>query len=97
MLSLKKTILYLALLAAICIICFRSVSQSPKPKEPKYRYFLRHEDPRRYYSAVDTMNIITGMTGRTMTRDNSEYWLVIATRNLQILYKEARLDSVLIK
>lgn len=94
MLNLKKTILYLLLLTAICVICFRAVSQQ---KEPKYRYFLRHEDPRRYYSAVDTMNIITGMTGRTMTRDNSEYWLVIATRNLQILYKEAKLDSVLIK
>lgn len=96
MFNIKKSILYFLLLAAICIICFRAVSQQ-KQKEPKYRYFLRHEDPRRYYSAVDTMNIITGMTGRTMTRDNSEYWLAIATRNLQILYSEAKLDSVLIK
>lgn len=97
MFSFKKSVLYFLLLAGICLICFLVFGQDFKPEKQKYRYFLRHEDPRRYYSAVDTMNIITGMTGRTMTRDNSEYWLVIATRNLQVLYNEAKLDSVLIK
>lgn len=98
MFNFKKTILYLALLAAICIICFRSVSQSSKPKEPKYRYFLRHEtEIDEYVPAIDTVNFVLQQMGKSMTVDQADQYRNLVTRNMQRLVGKVTRDSVIIK
>lgn len=95
----KKTILYLALLTAICIICFRSVSQSSKPKEPKYRYFFSHEKEEipDYFPTVDSLNKALLIIGTRLYKDESEAYQQIAFRCASRLIGKVVRDSVLIK
>lgn len=72
---------------------------SPRPVpdstiKPSYSYFLRHDNPQRYYQALDSVNIISGLIGKAMLYEDAVYWLNARARNLGILYNESRVDSV---
>jgi hypothetical protein len=78
----------------------------PKPKpcpipdttvKPVYRYFLRMDNPLRYFMAVDTVNVIAGMVGKAKSKDEADLLLESAARNLRILYDEVKVDSVKIQ
>lgn len=68
---------------------------SPIPDSlPKYRYFLTHDNPQRYFLALDSLNIISGLIGKSMLYEDALYWLNARARNLNILYYEGKVDSV---
>lgn len=74
-------------------------SPSPRPIpdttiKPSYSYFLRHDNPQRYYQALDSVYIISGLIGKAMLYEDAVYWLNARARNLGILYNESRVDSV---
>jgi hypothetical protein len=69
-------------------------SPIPDTTKPGYRYFIRHENPDRYFKALDSLSQILSMTGKTMTRDQSDMYMDIAGRNLRVLYYEGKVDSI---
>lgn len=72
-------------------------SPAPDTTKPQYRYFLTHDNPQRYFQALDSAYIISGLIGRAMYYEEALYWLNARVRNFNILYYEGKIDSVKIE
>lgn len=94
----KQPLLWFLFLSIIVFGGFSVWGQTQKSKEPKYRYFLRHEtEVDEYLPAMDTVNMVLGNMGRSMTVDEANQYRIVFARSFQRLMGKITRDSALIK